>query len=71
MKKNWFRRLQIRLRWMIRKLRRQEKNSEKMTHKNSLKIILTKLLLRLAEIWHLIRLLISLIHRNPNDSGKS
>lgn len=71
MKKNWFRRLQIRLRWMIRKLRRQEKNSEKMTHKNSLKIILTKLLLRLAEIWHLIRLLISLIHRNPNDSGKN
>lgn len=71
MKKNWFRRLLIRLRWTIRNLRRQERNSEKTTRKNSLKIILTKLLLRLAEIWHLIRLLISLIRRNPNDSGKS
>ena len=71
MKKNWFRRLLIRLRWMIRSLKRQAKNPEKTQIKKSTKIILTKLLLRLAEIWHLIRLLISLIHRNPNDSGKN
>ena len=71
MKKNWFRRLQIRLRWMIRSLKRQEKNSPKTPSKNSMKIILTKLLLRLAEIWNLLRLLISLIHRNPNDSSKN
>ena len=71
MKKNWFRRLLIRLRWMIRNLKRQAKNPEKTQIKNSTKIILTKLLLRLAEIWNLIRLLVSLIRRNPNDSSKS
>lgn len=71
MKQNWFHRLQIRLRWMIRCLKRQAKNPEKTQIRNSTKIILTKLLLRLAEIWNLIHLLISLIRRNPNDSSKS
>lgn len=66
MKTNWFRYLWIRLRWTLRSLRKRET-----TDRTAPKERFPKLLLRLAELWHLIRLLISLIHGSRNGSGKN
>ena len=65
-------RLKIRLLWILRSLLRKkpEPSPDRTTKEPPLKL-LRKLLIRLAEILHLIRLLISLIRRNWDGSAKN
>lgn len=71
MKRNWFCNLKIRLRWILRGLRRRNPTPTAGTDPKSPWKLLRTLLIRAAELWHLIRLLISLIRRSGNGSAKS
>ncbi len=70
MKKNWLYQLRIRLLWFLRNRLRQ-KNAQPETERTTPWKLLRSLLIRSAQILHLIRLLISLIKRNWGNSAKS